>query len=176
VLCREHACCKAAPPVLLLLPLLQVQMTLTPQVRPLPPNLQASGRAPIAGQAPGNAAGGVLVPLLTGCADTSPRLAAVLGAMAGDLLGRVLLDRCAAGCGRQCTQVVLSAAGRLGLSLRSPWLGTCWAGCCWTGAAFLPGVFRQTCAAWSVWAGETCVKPCCRVVRARHYGAACLLC
>jgi hypothetical protein len=102
VLCREHACCKPVPPVLLLLlllllllALLQVQMTLTPQMRPLPPNLQASGRAPIAGQAPGNAAGGVLVPLLTGCADTSPRLAAVLGAMAGDLLGRVLLDRCA---------------------------------------------------------------------------------
>ncbi|KAF6250789.1 hypothetical protein COO60DRAFT_739178 [Scenedesmus sp. NREL 46B-D3] len=35
---------------------LQVQMTLTPQVRPLPPNLQASGRGAVAGQGPGNAA------------------------------------------------------------------------------------------------------------------------
>jgi hypothetical protein len=35
----------------------------------------------------------MLVPLLTGAADTAPRLAAVLGAMAGDLLGRVMLDR-----------------------------------------------------------------------------------
>jgi hypothetical protein len=81
--------------LLLLLLLLQVQMTLTPQVRPLPPNLVASGRGPIAGQGPAGAGGssGVLVPLLTGAADTAPRLAAVLGAMAGDLLGRVMLDR-----------------------------------------------------------------------------------
>jgi hypothetical protein len=92
-------CCSSGIMLHRVLLLLQVQMTLTPQVRPLPPNLQASGRAPIAGQAPGNAAGGMLVPLLTGCPDTSPRLAAVLGAMAGDLLGRVLLDRCA-GAGR----------------------------------------------------------------------------
>ncbi|WIA21172.1 hypothetical protein OEZ85_005479 [Tetradesmus obliquus] len=72
---------------------LQVQMTLTPQMRPLPPNLQAAGRGPIAGQASNAAGGGMLVPLLTGAADTAPRLAAVLGAMAGDLLGRVMLDR-----------------------------------------------------------------------------------
>lgn len=41
----------------------------------------------------------MLLPLLTGAADTQGRLAAVLGAMAGDLLGRVLLDRCVCVCG-----------------------------------------------------------------------------
>eukprot|EP00879_Flechtneria_rotunda_P027077 GHRR01028942.1.p1 GENE.GHRR01028942.1~~GHRR01028942.1.p1 ORF type:complete len:260 (+),score=142.63 GHRR01028942.1:76-780(+) len=35
----------------------------------------------------------VLLPLLTGAGDTWPRLIAILGAMSGDLLGRVMLDR-----------------------------------------------------------------------------------
>lgn len=87
---------------------LQVQMTLTPQPRPLPPNMQQAAAA--AGQPPpssttggGNGSSssspGMLLPLLTGAADTQGRLAAVLGAMAGDLLGRVLLDRCVCVCG-----------------------------------------------------------------------------
>jgi hypothetical protein len=47
-----------------------------------------------AGAGSGSGGGGVR-PLLTAQADTLPRLSAIIDAMQGDLLGRVLLDRCA---------------------------------------------------------------------------------
>jgi hypothetical protein len=81
-------------------------MTLTPVPLPIPPHLR--GKQPAAG----DSVGGMLMPLPVGGADSRARLQALLGAMCGDLLGRVLLDRWA-----------------LATLLLSP------AACCWLSAA-----------------------------------------
>ena len=63
----------------------QVQMTLTPVPLPAP----HGRKAPAAGGPTG-----MLMPLLAGDADSFSRLRLLLQAMAGDLVSRVLLDRC----------------------------------------------------------------------------------
>lgn len=80
---------------------LQVQMSLTPQLMPVPPSV--AGRPPV-GQAPAAAGSGgasrqpmVLQPLCCASPDTMLRLRQVMGAMLADLLSRVLLDRWATG-------------------------------------------------------------------------------
>ena len=70
-------------------------MTLTPVPLPIPPSLR--GEQPVAG----GSSGGMLMPLPVGGQDSRARLQALLRAMSGDLLGRVLLDRWALGCPSQ---------------------------------------------------------------------------
>ncbi len=62
-------------------------MTLTQVPVPIPPSLR--GEQPVAG----GSSGGMLMPLPVGGQESRARLQALLRAMSGDLLGRVLLDR-----------------------------------------------------------------------------------
>jgi hypothetical protein len=71
----------------------QVQMTLS--VHRMQDMAHASAQQPRTAASAGTGAAPSPTPrLLTGCADSLPRLTSVLGAMCGDLLGRVMLDRC----------------------------------------------------------------------------------